>query len=509
MKDQDPKSSPPPSSNDRGYRLPETSEKQPMDAAEMAELIEYGDSGQAHTEEDEKAKFDAGDESRMSPAISADNHAVTADQAASMGDESESRGTLSSMVREAVPFDSPRNEPRFQSAIAVMNDDEVEIGIIQSKQDLAGQVESGARRRSQESEGLMQDTYSDRSTVTAARRMGFIRRGLRYTLIVMLAAFVGIIGYFVGQQEGKLLNDVLIMPTADDGEIFSPAGTPMSDKSSQQTWTVTDISGDMNATGPMELNVNEDLEDNMFHLVVKEDHGKKELISEFDRNRWQEFFRDRSSKMTAMTHPAAAETLILEEMGLREAHSGEDADALSKDIWATQSLMSIDVASETPVPAEGERSSKTDVEIVHADPLLGPSLQQEEVDQRMKLFESRLQRIEKRMSHEREAQLSFGEPLETNYRTWQEGATMRRKEEFQSTMIEDSDVRPMEVPLRDSHTASDSYSLVSDDHSPSRSSWLTATTGDVIEGYGKVQKIIEYDDGARMLMLESGALYVE
>ena len=500
MKDQDPKSSPPSSSTDRGYRLIETSDKQPMDAVEMAELIEYGDTGQAHTEKGEKAKFDIGDESGMSPDISADNHAVTTDQVASMGDESVSRSTLSSMVREAIPFGSSRNEPRFQSAIAMMNDDEAEKEIIQSKQDLAGQLESGTSRGSQESEGPMQNTHSNTSTAAAARRMGFIRRGLRHTLIVMLAAFLGIVGYFLGQQEGKLLNDLLIMPTADDGEIFSPAGAPIPDKSSQQTWTLTEISGDLNETMPIKLNVNEDIDNNMFRLTVREDHGKNEFISEFDRNRWREFFNDRNREMTAMVHPATAETRVPGERGLRKAHFSEEDGAPISEPLATQSLMSIDLASEIPVLAEGEGSSKTDVTITHADPLLMPSLGQEDVDQRMKLFEARLQRIEKRMSHEGLAHLSFGEPLETNYRTWQGGSTIGRKEEFQSTIIEDSDVMPM-----DSHIPTDSYSVVSSD----QSSWLTAKTGDVIEGYGKVQKIIEYDDGARMLMLESGALYVE
>lgn len=427
----------------------------------------------------------------------------------------------------------------------------------------SGEVRMDSQLRQSNQEGgekLNQDRQSDMSEIRshtkttselsnryASKFIGAIRPSFRNALILMLAAILGMVGYFAGRNDAAILDDSLIFPVSESHERFleisrqNPSakanGLLMPTKSqSAELFAVAASAEDANVS-----NTEVTVEPITIQLI--RDHTRSEIrqITDEEQQHWSDLFGILDHKNSAITTGKGLVSLGDLRLGKTRPQEAAISNASSaENVWEKEAMAKQQLESMSRRDMNGEVSPKVET-VAQKDAatstlpleseldgsLVGQvvTLQNPSIEQRLNLVENRVGVLEKTVSVEPTPRFS----LDGEHKTYdpirhhwplQNGATItRHTASFSEPLlrniikksapsISDEGQLTLSKNLPPQKLRPDVYALIAHDRNPSRSILQSARVGDVIDGYGIVHKIIDYDDGSRMLMLDNGAVYV-
>lgn len=556
----------------------------PVEDAERAELIEYGmaenpelgetetvlpDDGEIGNEPSYQLGYDQAsrvpdlkedldrDETRMGETLPQKTHLDhTSDMSPSLDSQiSLATASISRIAPQVgITKKADCNPPR-ELAMTKRRDAEVGCTSSGNKNSVHSgevRVDSQLRQSNQESGGkLNQDHQTDMSEIrphikTASeppnrhprKPIGSIRRSFRNAFILMLAAILGMVGYFAGRKDAGIFDDSLMFPVSESHELFSEVSRQNpSAKANGLLRPTKSQSAELSNAFNAEVTV----EPITIQLIRDPTQSEIRQITDEEQRHWSDFFRILNHKNFAIT--AEKDLVTLDDLRLGKTRPQEAAisnTSSADNVWEKKAMvkrqleragrrdMNGGVSPTVEVVAQqGAAISTLPLESELDGSLIGQvaPFQNSNIERRLNLVETRVGALEKTASVEPAPRFSLdGEHKTydsiTHHWPLQNGATITRhtasfseplprniiKKSAPSISGEGRLTLSKNPPPQKSRP--DAYTLIAHDDNPSRSILQSASVGDVIDGYGIVHKVIDYDDGSRMLMLDNGAVYV-
>ncbi len=455
--------------------------------AEMLELTEFNSASDSESDNDGHSLPDSGAFSDNEAAINEPEAAVSAPPSAAGSSRAAHGGKRLSPDWMGPPDRSRRTPPSADDSVSAP----------------AGQPNEPDMRRPPRSEnGGMSPGYG-RGGQAGLRRglMGSMRRSLRYAAILLSAAGFAAAGYFAGNPDAGAPG----WSRSDPARLMADNPEPELRHLTPQILdfgTDAGIRSESAAPGGAAT----ERKPIVIRLILDRSRAEELPVSADAAGRWNDFFRIPDSGGAAVDagnrprqqQPAANADAVqkpysaaeIGDAGSRAAgHGGQPGEAGSFEesggVPAAAAESQLQPAR-TDLPAEqglnGSGDNRPDQAPSSDESLM---LRIAEMGKRIKSAEDRLLALEEE-KRSQFAGLSL-DGFGMNVRAWPlgEGAAVSHRSENRTAPVK---------------SRAESKSV--------QSSLRTAQVGDVIEGYGTVLEVVGYDDGGRMLMMDSGAVYI-